>query len=423
MTAPIRFTGRLLLAAAAIAVGAGGAGYGLARLVAPPPHPEPAAAPQVRKVLYWYDPMAPDSHFDRPGKSPFMDMPLTARYADEAGAGGDAGVRIDASRAQNLGARLATVELADFATGLDLTGVVDFNQRQVAVVQARSAGFVQKAYGRAPGDVIASGAPIADVLIPAWVGAQTEYLAVRRLGDPAMEGAARQRLRLLGMSEALIADVARDGRPHSVVTITAPLGGVVQTLDARPGMSLAMGQTLAQITGLGTVWLNLAIPESQADQARVGRPVVARFAAYPGETFAGRVSAILPTVQADSRTLTVRVELANRGDRLRPGLFATAHLAGENRPALLAPSEAVIRTGRRSLVMLAGESGRYQAVEVRTGREDGGRTEILDGLNAGDRIVASGQFLIDSEASLTGVQVRPLPDAAAATTPAAAVSK
>jgi Cu(I)/Ag(I) efflux system membrane fusion protein len=212
--------------------------------------------------------------------------------------------------------------------------------------------------------------------------------------------------------------VARDGRPRTVVTVSTPIGGAIQTLDVRQGMTVNMGQTLAQVSGLSTVWLNAAVPETLAGQVRVGQPARAELAAFPGETFAGRVTAILPTTQADSRTLTVRVELPNPGGRLRPGMFATVHLGGAAHPALFVPSEAVIRTGKRSIVMVAGTGGRFQPVEVQLGREDGDRTEIMAGLSEGQKVVASGQFLIDSEASLAGVQARPL-----TTAPAIAKSK
>jgi Cu(I)/Ag(I) efflux system membrane fusion protein len=398
---------RLALAAAALAVTA--AGFGLAHLgrghtAAPPP---PAAAASA-KVLYWYDPMVPSQHFDKPGKSP-MGMEMVPKYADAAP--GAAGVRLDPAAAQTLGMRLATVRRGDFAQQLDAPGVLDFNQREVAIVQARAAGFVQRVYARAPGDVIAAGAPIADLLVPSWDGAQAEYLAVRRSESPALEAAARQRLRLLGMPEGLIAAVARDGRPRTVVTVTTPVGGAIQTLDVRQGMTVSLGQTLAQVSGLSTVWLNAAVPEAQAGQLRVGAPARAELAAYPGESFAGKVAAVLPAAQAESRTLTARIELANRDGRLRPGMFATVHVQGAARPALFVPSEAVIRTGKRSLVMLAAPGGRYQPVEIQLGREDGDRTEVLAGLDEGDQVVASGQFLIDSEASLSGLDARPLPAA------------
>ena len=396
---------RLALGAAAIAIVAGAAGYGLGHLGKPPP-PPPTAPQPGRKVLYWYDPMVPAQHFDKPGKSPFMDMQLVPRYADEGA--GEAGVQIDPARLQSLGVRYATVERASFADELTAPGVLEFNQRDVAIVQARASGFVQRVYARAPGDVVAGGAPLADLLVPSWGGAQAEYLAVRRTGDAALEAAARQRLRLLGMPDGLIETVARSGRPRTVVTVSTPLGGAIQTLDVRQGMTVNMGQTLAQVSGLGTVWLTLAVPEAQAGQVRTGAPARVELAAFPGETFAGRVSAILPSAQADSRTLQVRIELPNRGARLRPGMYGTAHLGGAARPALVVPSEAVIRTGKRSLVMLALDGGRFQPAEVQVGREDEGRSEILAGLAEGQKIVASGQFLIDSEASLAGIQARPI---------------
>jgi Cu(I)/Ag(I) efflux system membrane fusion protein len=405
-------TGGLVASALAIALIAGAAGYGLAHLHRAAPS---AAGPSAggRPVLYWYDPMVPAQHFDKPGKSPFMDMQLVPRYAGE-GPVANAGVAIDPTAQQSLGVRLASVQRGDFAANLDATGTLDFNQRDVAIVQARAAGFVQRVYARAPGDVVRSGAPIADLLVPTWGGAQAEYLAVRSSGDATLEAAARQRLRLLGMPEGLIDQVAKTGRAQTVITIATPVGGAIQSLDVRQGMSVNLGQTLAQVNGLGTVWLNAAVPEAQGGQVQVGQGARAELAAFPGETFAGKVTAILPTAQGDSRTLTVRVELPNKGGRLKPGLFATVHLAGAAHPALSVPSEAVIRTGKRALVMVAGDGGRFQPVEVQLGREAGDRTEILAGLNEGQKVVASGQFLIDSEASLAGVQARPVASATGA---------
>ncbi|MDP3852403.1 efflux RND transporter periplasmic adaptor subunit [Phenylobacterium sp.] len=409
---------QLALSAAAIAVLAATGGYGLAQLGKPSQPTGAPAAPGDRKVLYWYDPMVPAQHFDKPGKSPFMDMQMVPRYADD-GPAGESGVRIDPAAVQSLGVRLASVQRGDFVQSLDATGVLDFNQRDVAIVQAKAAGFVQRVYARAPGDVVAAGAPIADLLVPSWGGAQAEYLAVRRSGDAALEAAARQRLTLLGMPAGLIDQVAQTGRTRNVITVTTPVGGVIQTLDVRQGMTVGMGQTLAQVSGLSTIWLNAAVPEAQGGQVRVGQAVRAELAAFPGESFNGRVTAILPTTQADSRTLTVRVELANPGGRLKPGMFAKVHLDGPARPALFVPSEAVIRTGKRALVMVAGDKGRFQPVEIQLGREDDGRTEILAGLSEGQKIVASGQFLIDSEASLAGVQAKPLGAASEPTTKAA----
>ncbi len=368
-----------------------------------------ASATGDREVLYYYDPMFPNQKFDAPGKSPFMDMQLEPKYADDgATAGGAPGVSIDPAAMQNLGVRIVSAVMGDIASTVVATGTIEFNERDVAIVQARTGGFVTRVYGRAPGDVVRAGTAIADIQSPEWGGAQTEYLAVRRLGRTDLTAAARQRLRLLGMSDALISQVDRTGRTNGSMTITAPISGVIQTLDARSGVTLSSGQTLAQINGIGTVWLNAAVPEAQAGSIRVGQRATADLTAFANERFGGRVVAILPTAAADSRTLTVRIELANRGGRLRPGMFANVSFGGDDRPALVVPSEAVIRTGTRTIVMLAMNDGRYHSAEVRTGREGGGKTEIVEGLAVGERVVASGQFLLDSEASLTGIAVRPL---------------
>lgn len=372
-----------------------------------------AAGEDGCEVLYYYDPMFPQQKFDKPGKSPFMDMELEPKCADEgAGSAGAAqGLSIDPSAMQNLGIRVVEAKMGSLAGALNVTGNIEFNERDVAVIQARSGGFVTRVYARAPGDVIRAGAPIADIQLPEWGGAQTEFLSVKRLGQPELTSAARQRLKLLGMSDRLIASVERTGHTDGTMTITSPISGVIQTLDARVGVTLEQGQTLAQVTGLGTVWLNAAVPEAQTGELRIGQRATATLTAFPGETFSGRIIAVLPTTQIDSRTVTARIELTNRGGRLRPGMFAQVALGGDAAPALLVPSEAVIRTGTRTIVMLAKGDGRYHPAEVRTGREGGGQTEILQGLAAGEKVVASGQFLLDSEATLTGIPARPIDEA------------
>lgn len=391
---------QLAAAFAAVTLLAGAGGYYLAgsRGTAPA-----SGAPESgRKPLYYYDPMVPTEHYDNADSLSSMGMKTIPKYADESGGPGAVpGLSIDPSAMQNLGIRLVTATTGTLAGSLDVTGTIDFNQRDVAIIQARAAGFVQRVYGRAPGDVIRAGAPIADVLVPEWGGAQAEYEAVRKTGDRALTAAAAQRLHLIGIPGG-----AAGGR--GMTTIRSPIGGVIQTLDARAGVTLAAGQTLAQVNGLSTVWLNAAVPEVRAADVRVGQAATAGLAGFPGERFTGRVIAVLPTAQADSRTLTVRIELANRDGRLRPSMFATVHLDDTSRSALLVPSEAVIRTGKRTLVMLADGKGRFRPAEVRIGREAGGQTEILAGLAAGEKVVASGQFLLDSEASLTGIAARPI---------------
>lgn len=411
MNTKLRVIG-LLVVVAALGAGVAG-GYWLAehRQMAGPAAPAVAresASPAQRKPLYWYDPMAPNQRFDKPGKSPYMDMELVPKYADEGDANGNpAGVKIDSSVVQNLAIRLARVVRRPFHPALEAVANVVFNERNVAIIQARSSGFVERVYDLAPGDVVGKGAPLVDLLLPDWAAAQTEFLAMRRSGDRELAAAARERLKLLGMSAELVARIEESGQPRPVITMTTPVDGVIQTLEVRVGMSVGAGMTLAKVNGLETVWLEAAVPEAGGGQIGIGRQVAIHFAAYPGELFKGRVSAVLPENNADSRTQRVRIELPNRNGRFRPGMFAQVRMdAGEAVSVLMVPSEAVIHTGKRDVVILAREGGRFQPVEVETGREADDQTVILKGLQEGQQIVSSGQFLIDSEASLQGVLIR-----------------
>jgi Cu(I)/Ag(I) efflux system membrane fusion protein len=361
-----------------------------------------------RKVLYWYDPMYPQHRFDQPGKSPYMDMQLVPRYADEAV---ERGVRIDPALAQNLGMRSAPVERVSMSADATAVASVGFNERDVAIVQARTGGFVERVYAHAPGDVIAAGAPLADILVSEWAGAQQEYLAVRSTGDADLTAAARARLRLLGMSDAQIARIDESGEPGAVLTVTAPIGGVIQELGVRAGMSVTPGMTLARINGLRTVWLEAAVPEAQARLLQSGRSVEARFAAYPDQVFQGKIAAILPEANVETRTLRVRMEFPNRRQQLKAGMFAQVRIAGEAEQALTVPAEAVIRTGKRAVVFVTEQSGQFRPVDVQVGRERDGRIEVLRGLEEGQQVAVSGQFLIDSEASLQGIHEKLAPTA------------
>jgi len=393
------------LAGVTALIGAG-AGYWLASADDQASEPLAPAVERDAEVLYWYDPMVPQHRFEKPGKSPFMDMDLVPRYANEDG--DVATISIDAGITQNLGIRLATVSRGQLVNVTEAVGVLEYNARDVALVQARAGGFVERVYRHAPGDVLDKGAALADLLIPEWTAAQEEYLALRRIGEPALLAAARQRLRLAGMTASTISQLERSGKVNASITISTPIGGVLQELDVREGMTLAAGAPLARINGLDSVWLEVAVPEAQSQGIRGGQRATARLPALPGQLVEGEITAVLPEANATSRTLRVRVQLPNPNGLLRPGLTAQVSLTdGDNTPVLLIPSEAVIRTGRRTLVMLAEPGGRYRPVEVETGRENDSQTAVLRGLEEGQQVVASGQFLLDSEANLRGIVAAP----------------
>ena len=363
------------------------------------------------KILFYRDPMVPGNKFDAPAKSPFMDMMLVPVYAGGEGEDGDASkVTVSSRIQQNLGVRTAQVAEGMLAPQVSAVGNIAFNERDQVIVQARATAFVEKLFVRATLDRVAAGQPLAELYVPEWIAAQEEFLSVRRmLGTdlaPLVEGA-RQRMRQVGMSDEQIHAIDSTGRTQPRSTLVSPIGGVVVELLAREGMTVMAGATLMRINGLSTVWANAEVPESQAALLRVGARVQARSPAAPGTTFDGRVQAILPDVNAATRTLKARMELANPGARLVPGMFVQMQFMDKRaEKVLLVPTEAIIQTGRRTVVMLAEDGGRFRSAEVETGLETGGQTEIKRGLAAGQRVVVSSQFLIDSEASLRGLEAR-----------------
>jgi len=364
-----------------------------------------------RTILHYQDPMMPGKKFAVPGKSPYMDMLLVPVYRDGGAVGeADPGVVISARLQQNLGLRTAEVVEGTIAPRVSAVGAIAWNERDQVRVQARALGYVEKLHVRAALDRVTAGQPLLELHVPDWVAVQEEFLALRRMAGAGIDellDAARARMGQAGMSAEQIRRVESTGQLQTRLTIPAPISGVVTELAVREGMTVAPGATLMGISGLDPIWAHAQVPESQAALLQPGSPVTATTPALPGVAFGGRVQALLPEVNPATRTVTARLELANPEGQLVPDMFVSMALAGDHRTqALLVPSEAVIRTGRRTLVMLAEEGGQFRPAEVVTGIEADGQTEIRQGLRAGERIVISGQFLVESEASLKGIEAR-----------------
>lgn len=353
-----------------------------------------------RRILYWYDPMVPQERYPGPGKSS-MNMDLIPRYADET----DAGIRVSPAMTQNLGVRLATAEMRDMAPTLRVVGRVELDERLIAEVQTLTPGFLEGLTVRAVGEPVAQGSRIASVYSPELLTAQHEYRAVlampRGIGSPGLRQASRNRLSLLGLPQADIRRLEQGGAPRRTYPVIARASGIVTQIGARPGAQVTPGQSIVTIAGLSRVLVVAEVPEAMLGQARVGLPVEISFPAYAGEVRRGRVDYIYPRLNAEARTARLRITLANPGGRLREGMFANVSIQRTGGMALVVPSEAVIDTGRRKVVIVR-RNGAFRPVEVQTGRELGELTQILTGVQAGDQVVASGQFLIDSEASLSG---------------------
>jgi len=403
----------LILGACAL-IGAGLlGGYWLAtnRTHRVPAHPEspgvsaPANQPSDgktgRKILYWHDPMVPGPRFDMPGKSPFMDMQLVPVYADEAADEGK--LRINPRTVQNLGIRVTEVKDGQLHMGFSVVGTVTIDERSITTVQSRVSGYVEKLHVRAQYDVVTKGQQLADMYAPDWLAAQEEYLALKQSSQPGAQmiaEAARERLRLLGISDDQIRTIETNNKPNPRITLFAPEGGFVWDLGIRDGMAVSPGMTLFKLASLRTVWVNAEVPETQAELAKPGVSVEARVAALPNKVFNGHVAMLLPDVNATTRTIRARVVLNNAAGDLKPGMYATLTLGSRERPALLVPTEAVISTGTRNVVIVADRGGAFRPVDVKLGRESGDMTEIRTGLEKGQQVVVSGQFLIDSESSL-----------------------
>jgi len=385
-----------------------------------PPSPTSAAtfAPEAggKKVLYWYDTMVPQQHFDKPGLSP-MGMQMVPKYADE-GAVKDV-VRIDPATVQNLGVRTATVQRRVLASAIQVPGTITWDLRQATTVSARVDAVVSKLEVRAPYTVVKAGEPLAELLAPQWSSALAEYDALQHAQSADakdLRAASRQRLQVLGLTPADI-QAARRGS-GAAITLHAPQAGVITTLDVREGQRVSAGQTLMTVNGLSTVWIEAALPQAAAGTVRSGTPVTVTVDALPGRSFHGTVEILLPDVDAMTRTQRARIVLANAEGVLSPGMFATVQLNPTPDAAVpVVPDDALIATGIQTRVILAEGDGHFRAVSVRTGRAAGGYTEVLDGLHGGEKVVVSGQFLIDSEASLSGALER-LNDASAHPAPA-----
>jgi Cu(I)/Ag(I) efflux system membrane fusion protein len=400
-----RITTRLTIAVAALALLAAGVGggYWWAQRHAgghAATAPSAGAPARERRPLYWYDPMQPDQHFDKPGKSPFMDMELVPRYADDSTG---AGVRIDPGVRQNVGIRTARVERGRLAPQIRVPATLAWDSRREFVVSARVDAIVSRLHVKAPFDPVRRGQPLATVLAPEWGSAVAEARALAQAGSAAarsLRPAANARLRMLGLS------ATRAGGDGSV-QLLSPDDGVVSEIMVREGQAVTAGMPLFRVNATGTLWLEAAIPQASVAGVGPGTKVQASVSAVPGRTFEGIVETLLPQIDAVSRTQRARIVLDNRDGRLVPGMFAELTLpsaAGDDVPLL--PSEALIATGSDSRVIVAHPDGRFEPVRVRTGRSSDGRTEILAGLRGGESVVTSGQFLLDSEASLSGALQR-----------------
>ncbi|MDR2502950.1 MAG: efflux RND transporter periplasmic adaptor subunit [Deltaproteobacteria bacterium] len=357
-----------------------------------------------RRALYWYDPMYPGTHFDQPGKSPFMDMELIPRYAqDEAGAG----VRIDPTQTQNLAVRTARAERGRLSFTRDIPANVEYNAYQLAKVQPRAGGFVEKVYSLAVGDTVRAGAPLAEITVPEWAADQSEYLLLKnQKADAAVVRGVRERLRLSGIPEEMLKELDTSGRVQTRMTIQAPLGGVITVLDVYPGMNVDKNMTMATIQGTNPIWITADVPERDIPLVASGGRMRISVPAWPERVFYPDSFVLLPQVSQDTRTVPLRLSLSNADGLLKPGMTASIRLRGSGEEAILIPTQSLIDLGEEQRVITRAADGGFAPKIVRVMRHSRDKTALAEGLEEGEEVVVSGLFLIDSEANLRGALER-----------------
>ncbi len=363
-------------------------------------------APQ-REILFWYDPMSPNTHFDKPGKSPFMDMDLVPKYADEKGESTQAGIKIDPTQIQNLGVKTDKVQLGRLTYSQTLPANVSFNEYQFAIVQSRADGFVEKVYPLTIGDKVKKGAPLLELTIPEWVAAQSEYLLLNSTGGSATElRGVLERIRLAGMPEQ---DIQRLKSTHQLQTrfiLRAPIDGVITAFDLRSGMNISKDKVVAQIQGMDPVWISAAVPESIAFLMKDSTQFTLSVPAFPQKTFTVQQWSVLPSADKSTRTLQIRLQVDNKDEALKPGMNAYLTFSSHSEKMLLIPSQAVIDTGGEQRVITLDSSGRFVPKTIRVLQQSQRLTGIGAGLAEGELVVVNGLFLIDSEANISGALQR-----------------
>lgn len=359
-----------------------------------------------RRVLFYRNPMNPAITSPVPAKDS-MGMDYVPVYADTAaGEGGDV-VRIDPAIVQNLGVRTEQVTRSSLARRIEAVGAVAYDEGLVAHIHTRSEGWVESLSVHTVGERVRAGDVLFELYSPVLASAQDELLQALRIGDAELIASSRERLRLLGIDAEQVRALERSRKATSRVAVRAPQDGVVTLLNVRHGMFVKPDMEAIALTDTSSVWVLAEIPERQAAWVAEGQAAEVRLPAAPGEVFKCSVEFVYPELDARTRTLRARLRFDNPGDRLKPGMYANVRIfAGPQDGVLSVPQQALIRGGRTDRVIVALDDGRFRAVDVVAGLESGDMIEIREGLKEGDRVVVSGQFLIDSEANIQASALR-----------------
>jgi RND family efflux transporter MFP subunit len=390
------------------------AGYGYGRWYAKPSAGE-------KKALYWVDPMHPWYKSDKPGTAPDCGMKLVpvfpgeeARYERKANRLPEGSVQITPEKQQLIGVEYGTVEYENVSGALRAVARVTLDETKVAKVNSKLEGWLEQVFVDSVGRQVTKGEPLVTIYSPEALATQQEYLLAVKgremmRDSPVHEmlgstenliAAARKRLELWDIGESQIAAIIAAGQPAKYLTIYAPASGVVMERNAYAKQRIMPDTVLYNIADLSSVWVVADVFEYEASSVRIGQPAVLTLAYLPDRTFRGRVSYILPTIDPATRTVKVRIEFPNPEFLLKPEMYGEVEFQTGGTRRLVVPQTAVLNSGDRQTVFVDRGKGYFEPRDVKIGAQNSGRTEILSGLKAGERIVISGNFLIDSESQL-----------------------
>jgi len=369
-----------------------------------------------REVLFYRNPMNPTITSPVPAKDE-MGMDYVPVYVEEVDQADDQGPRVTINPVviQNMNVQSAMVERRDLDQEIRTVGYLEYDQGRMVTVTTKYSGWVEKVYVNYLGEPVKMGQPLFEIYSPELVQTERELLSAIEYANKfdtssteagrrasALVDSARERLRYWDISPDQIDNLERTGEVFRTLQVVAPASGLVmKRMPGLEGMAVRPGMEVYHIADIRSLWLSVEVFEHQVALIDIGSAAEIELTYFPGEIFRGTVRFIEPELSEATRTLRMKIEVSNAGGRLRAGMFATVRFhPTAARQALVVPTQAVLRTGQRNVVIVDLGDGSFAPRDVQTGHEGGGYVEILEGLNEGDRIVTSSQFLIDSESNL-----------------------
>lgn len=361
--------------------------------------PSTSAKLKERKILYWVAPMDPHYHSNKPGKSP-MGMDLIPVYANQEAQDKDI-VKISPQMVDNLGVRTAVVSLRTLPRIIDTVGYVTANEDHIEQVNLYTSGWIRKLYVNKTGESVKKGQVLADIYSPTLNNAQEEYLLALKNKDAALIHANEKKLVTLGVSPQQINRLKQTRKANKLIPLYVSENGIISSLNIREGMFVKPNTSLMTIEDLSNIWVIAEVFDNQANWVKEKQTAIATFSYLPGKVWQGQVDYVYPQLDPKTHTLRVRILFSNPDLALKPEMYANIKIFAKPVEKVLAiPHESLIRTGEGDRVILALGNGKFRAQAVSIGIESGNWVAVLSGLKAGDKIVTSAQFLIDSESNL-----------------------